>query len=49
MDDHSRLAYNELLGDERKETAAALWRRDDAFYADAGITVRRVLTDNGVC
>ncbi|MDZ4236210.1 MAG: IS481 family transposase, partial [Dietzia sp.] len=49
VDDHSRLAYSELLSDERKETAAAFWRRAYAFFADAGITVRRVLTDNGSC
>src|SRR5699024_1392669 len=40
VDDHSRLAYSELLDDERKETAAAFWRRANAFFADAGITVR---------
>ena len=49
VDDHSRLAYSELLDDERKETAAEFWRRAQAFFADAGITVRRVLTDNGAC
>lgn len=49
VDDHSRLAYSELLDDERKETAAAFWERARAFFADAGITVRRVLTDNGSC
>ena len=49
VDDHSRLAYSELLTDERKESAAAFWRRANAYFADAGITVRRVLTDNGSC
>ncbi|OAH60511.1 transposase [Dietzia cinnamea] len=49
VDDHSRLAYTELLEDERKETAAGFWKRAGAFFADAGITVRRVLTDNGSC
>ena len=49
VDDHSRLAYSELLDDERKETAAAFWHRASAYFADAGITVRRVLTDNGSC
>ena len=49
VDDHSRLAYSELLEDERKETAAAFWHRAHAYFADAGITVRRVLTDNGSC
>ncbi|MFD5307954.1 IS481 family transposase [Streptomyces ardesiacus] len=49
IDDHSRLAYSEVLTDERKETAAAFWRRANAFFADHGITVERVLTDNGSC
>ncbi|MGP5007404.1 IS481 family transposase [Brachybacterium tyrofermentans] len=49
VDDHSRLAYSEILDDERKETASAFWERADAFFASAGITVREVLTDNGSC
>lgn len=47
VDDHSRLAYSEILTDERMETTAAFWRRARAWYAGHGITVRRVLTDNG--
>jgi transposase InsO family protein len=49
VDDHSRLAYTEILPDETKETAAAFWVRAQAFFNDAGITVVRVLTDNGSC
>ncbi|MGJ1597657.1 IS481 family transposase [Clavibacter sepedonicus] len=49
VDDHSRLAYSEILTDERKETAAAFWARANAFFTAAGITVIRVLTDNGSC
>jgi transposase InsO family protein len=49
VDDHSRLAYSEQLPDERKETAAAFWTRAKAFFADAGISVRAVMTDNGAC
>jgi transposase InsO family protein len=49
LDDHSRLAYSELLSDERKETAAAFWHRANAYFAGCGITVARVLTDNGAC
>jgi transposase-like protein len=45
VDDHSRLAYSEQLGDERKETAAGFWRRAEAFFAQAGITVTAVITD----
>jgi len=49
VDDHSRLAYSEILTDERKETAAAFWMRANAFFAAHGITVKAVLTDNGPC
>lgn len=49
VDDHSRLAYSEILPDERKETAAAFWGRANHFFAGHGITVKRVLTDNGSC
>lgn len=49
VDDHSRLAYSEELADERKETAAEFWHRANAFFADHGIVVKRVLTDNGSC
>jgi hypothetical protein len=41
IDDHSRLAYTEILSDETKETAAAFWTRAHAFFADAGITVAK--------
>jgi transposase InsO family protein len=47
VDDHSRLAYVELLADERDRTCAGFWRRAQAFFAGHNITVRRVLTDNG--
>jgi transposase InsO family protein len=49
LDDHSRLAYSELLADERKDTAAAFWTRANTYFANCGITVTRVLTDNGSC
>jgi transposase InsO family protein len=49
IDDHSRLAYTEILADETKETAAAFWKRANAWFQTHGITVQRVLTDNGNC
>lgn len=49
VDDYSRLAYSEILDDERKETAAAFWHRANAFFTQAGITVTAVMTDNGPC
>ena len=49
IDDHSRLVYSEILTDEKKETASGFWERANAFYASHGITVLRVMTDNGSC
>jgi len=48
VDDHSRLAYVEILGDERAQTCARFWRRAHHWFALHGITVTSVLTDNGV-
>ena len=49
VDDHSRLAYSEIHDDEQAVTAVGFWRRARAFFADHGIIVREVLTDNGSC
>ncbi len=47
VDDATRLAYAEVLPDEKATTAVAFLRRAIAFYARHGITTERVLTDNG--
>jgi len=47
IDDHSRLAYAEQLPDEHGVTAAAFLDRALGFFAGRGITVARVMTDNG--
>jgi len=49
VDDYSRLAYAEVLDDETAASAAGFLRRAVAFYRRYGITVERVLTDNGGC
>ena len=49
IDAHSRLAYSELLIDERKDTAADFWQRANKWFNACGFTVRKVLTDNGSC
>ncbi|MDT5366983.1 MAG: hypothetical protein QOC62_1414 [Mycobacterium sp.] len=49
LDDHSRLAYSELLADEHKDTAAAFWTRANTWFEANGIKTRKVLTDNGSC
>jgi transposase InsO family protein len=47
VDDHSRLAYAEVLADEKAITAAGFLRRAVAFFAAHGVHVERVMTDNG--
>lgn len=48
VDDHSRLAYTEVLLDEKGVTAAEFWLRAALFYEKHGIfTIHRCLTDNG--
>jgi transposase InsO family protein len=47
IDDATRLAYAEVLPDEKASTAVAFLRRAIEFYARHGITVERVITDNG--
>ena len=47
IDDCTRLAYAEVLSDEKATTAIAFLARAVAFYRRHGITVERLLTDNG--
>jgi transposase InsO family protein len=49
VDDATRLAYVEVLGDERAVTAVAFFRRALSFFASYGIEVERVMSDNGSC
>jgi len=49
VDDATRLASVEVLADEQGATAAGFLRRAVAFYAAHGITVERVMSDNGAC
>jgi len=49
IDDHSRVAYAEVHNDERKETAVAVLNRAVAWFAARGVTIERVLSDNGSC
>jgi transposase InsO family protein len=48
VDDHTRLAYGELLADERGPTVIAFVERALAWFAGHGITVRRVMTDGAM-
>ena len=47
VDDYSRLAYAEVLPDEKATTAIGFLGRAVAFYQRHGISVERLLTDNG--
>jgi transposase InsO family protein len=49
VDDATRLAYAEVLTDERGETAAGFLRRAVAWFNTMGIKPERVLSDNGSC
>ena len=49
VDDHSRVAYAEIHDDELAVTAAGVLRRAVIWFAARGVTVQRVLTDNGAC
>lgn len=49
IDDHSRLAYAEVLANETGTTAAGFLQRATAWFAGLGIPLERVLTDNGGC
>ncbi len=49
VDDRTRLAYSEILDDEQAVTAVAFWHRAHRWFISHGITVERVLTDNGSC
>ena len=48
IDDHTRLAYAEVLGDERAGTCAGFLTRAVAWLAEHHVTVERVLTDNAL-
>ncbi len=49
IDDHSRVAYAEIHDDETAATAIGVLRRAVGWFAMRGITVERVLSDNGSC
>ena len=49
IDDHSRVGYVEIWGDEKASTAVGVLERAVALFADRGVIVERVLSDNGSC
>jgi len=49
IDDHSRVAYAEMLDDLTAACAIAFLQRGIAWFADRGVRIRAVMTDNGSC
>jgi transposase InsO family protein len=49
IDDHSRVAYVEICADEKAATAIGVLERAVAWFAQRGVHVERVLSDNGSC
>jgi transposase InsO family protein len=49
IDDASRIAFSQILPDEKKHSAVAFLEAAVACYASLGITIERVMTDNGSC
>jgi transposase InsO family protein len=49
IDDHSRVAFSQIMPDEKKQSATAFLKAAVAYYQSLGVTIQRVMTDNGSC
>ncbi len=49
IDDASRIAFSQILPDEKQESAIAFLKAAVAYYASLGVAIARVMTDNGSC
>jgi transposase InsO family protein len=49
IDDASRIAFSQVMKNEKKGCAVAFLKAAVAYYASLGVTVQRVMTDNGSC
>jgi transposase InsO family protein len=49
IDDASRIAFSQVMKDEKKESAIAFLKAAVAYYASLGVKIERVMTDNGSC
>lgn len=47
IDDHARIAFTQMKPDERRPSAIAFLRATVTYFAGLGVTIRRILTDNG--
>ena len=46
VDDHTRIAYSEIHDDEQGDTCAGFIERAGEFFADLGVSIDRIMTDN---
>ena len=49
IDDHSRIAFSQIMPDEKKESATAFLKAALDYYKSLGVSISRVMTDNGSC
>lgn len=49
IDDHSRVAFTQIMPDQRKTSAVAFLKAAVAYYRNLGVRITRVMTDNGSC
>jgi transposase InsO family protein len=49
IDDASRIGFSQILADEKKQSAVAFLKAAITYYLSLGVTVARVMTDNGSC
>jgi transposase InsO family protein len=49
IDDASRVAFSQILADQKKQSAVAFLKTAVAYYASLGVSIARVMTDNGSC
>ena len=49
IDDASRIAFSQILPNEKQESAVAFLKAAVAYYASLGVAIARVMTDNGSC
>ncbi len=49
IDDHSRVAFADIMPNEKKRSAIAFLKAAVVYYASLGIKIERVMTDNGSC
>jgi hypothetical protein len=48
LDDRTRIIYSEIHSNEQAITAVGFWNRANTYFTQLGITIERVITDNGL-